>query len=444
MFKSLKDKLKKAVGIFSKKVDEQAEEKVIEQEVVKELPQQPEVVEEKKIEKKKKEKKSIPKKEKKVEKPTPKIKVEEKKPVIQETPSSITEEKTPVSKEKPVEPKPQKVESPVIKKPAQPKIEETKDEPITPPKQIKPQVETPKKQIEEKEEQPSKKGFFSRLTEKITTKKLSEEQFEEIFFELEITLMENNVAIEVIEKIKSDLHNALVNTQIKRSDIESIIFNELHKSLDSILTFDIPDIFTQSKKPYIITFVGVNGAGKTTTLAKFVKKILDNNKTVVVGACDTFRSAAIQQLEEHTNKLGVKLIKHNYGADAAAVAFDTVVHAKAKQLDFVLLDTAGRLHSNTNLMEELHKINKVATPDFTIFIGEAITGNDCVEQATQFNDKVGIDGIILTKADTDEKGGATVSVAYVTQKPILFLATGQTYDDLEVFDKEKILKQLFE
>jgi fused signal recognition particle receptor len=188
--------------------------------------------------------------------------------------------------------------------------------------------------------------------------------------------------------------------------------------------------------------IGVNGAGKTTTLAKIVHLLKKEGLTVVVAASDTFRAAAIDQLKEHTDRLDVKLISQGYGADPAAVAFDAIKHAESKGIDVVLIDTAGRLHSNTNLMAELEKVVRVAKPDMKIFIGEAITGNDCVEQAKVFNDLVGIDAIILSKADIDEKGGAAISVSYVTGKPILFLGMGQTYDDLVPFDKEKIIASL--
>jgi len=167
-----------------------------------------------------------------------------------------------------------------------------------------------------------------------------------------------------------------------------------------------------------------------------------NNLSVVMAAADTFRAAAIDQLQLHADKLGIKLIKHEYGSDAAAVAFDAVKHAEATKKDVVLIDTAGRLHSNVNLMDEMKKIIRVANPDLKIFIGESITGNDCVEQAKKFDEAVGIDGILLSKADVDEKGGAAISVSYVTKKPILYLGTGQEYEDLQAFDKNKLLASI--
>ena len=186
-------------------------------------------------------------------------------------------------------------------------------------------------------------------------------------------------------------------------------------------------------------FVGINGSGKTTTIAKLAKKMQNNNLKCVIAAADTFRAAAIQQLQEHADKLGIKLIKHDYGADPAAVAFDAVKYAEAHSIDIVLIDTAGRLHSNKNLMDELKKVVKVAKPDLKIFVGESIAGNDCIEQVQKYSEMVGIDAIILTKADVDEKGGTAISVSYVTNKPIIYLGVGQDYKDLKEFEPDLIV-----
>jgi fused signal recognition particle receptor len=204
----------------------------------------------------------------------------------------------------------------------------------------------------------------------------------------------------------------------------------------------IDEIRKKKDKPYIISFIGVNGSGKTTSMAKLAYLLQKNNLSVVFAASDTFRAAAIQQLQEHADKLGVKMIRHDYESDPAAVAFDAIQHAKSKGIDVVLIDTAGRLHVNDNLMNELKKLIRVNKPDLKIFVGESITGNDCVEQAKLFNEVVGIDAIILAKADVDEKGGAAVSVSYVTKKPIIYLGTGQKYDDLQEFKPEIIIKNI--
>ena len=294
---------------------------------------------------------------------------------------------------------------------------------------------------------PEEKGsFFSKLTEKITTKKISEEKFNELFEDLEMVLLENNVAVEVIDKIKEDLKVDLVNVPLK-GKLNDLIKNSLKESLESVLRetkFDlINEIKNKQEKPYVIVFVGINGGGKTTTIAKLANLLIKNDLKCVLVAGDTFRAASIQQLEEYANNLKVKLIKHDYNSDPAAVAFDGVKYAKSHSLDVVLIDTAGRHHSNKNLMEEMKKIVKVVRPDLKIFVGESITGNDAIEQVREFNKAISIDSIILSKADIDEKGGTAISITYVSGKPILYIGTGQEYNNLEKFDKEKIIKTIF-
>ena len=289
-----------------------------------------------------------------------------------------------------------------------------------------------------------KKGFFARIKEAVTTKKISETQFEDLFWDIEVVLLENNVAVEVVNKIKDDLKLALVNQPIPRGQVETKILSTLKTTIKEL--FDVPTINilneAKKKKPYVICFVGINGSGKTTTIAKFTHMLQSNGLSVVMAAADTFRAAAIDQLQLHADKLNVRLIKHDYGSDPAAVAFDAIKHAEASNKDIVLIDTAGRLHSNANLVDEMKKIVRVSKPDCILFIGESITGNDCVEQAKQFNEAVGINGIILSKADIDEKGGAAISVSYVTKKPILYLGTGQEYDDLKPFDAKVLIESL--
>lgn len=445
MFNFLKDKLKSVLSKFTKKVEEEApEEKVT---VVKEVKTEPPRIEKKE--------------EKKVEKPKPEIKPvvekkEEKKPEVRVEIPKVEPE--PEVKIKKVEAKPEaRVETPELKV-EEPKVEEKKgffakiketfvgrEEPkieVEPEVKVKSEVKVEKK--EEAVEEPEKKGFFQRITETITTKKISAEKFDELFWDLELALLENNVAVEVIEKIKADLKSQLVDKPIPRGKVDETIADSLHSSIEGLFSVPQIDLLSRAKqkKPFVICFVGVNGSGKTTSIAKVTKYLQSNGLSVVMAAADTFRAAAIDQLQLHADKLGVKLIKQDYGSDPAAVAFDAIKHAEANKKDVVLIDTAGRLHSNVNLMDEMKKIMRVAKPDLKIFVGESITGNDCVEQAKKFNEAVGIDGIILAKADVDEKGGAAISVSYVTQKPILFLGVGQEYEDLQAFDKERLLTSI--
>jgi fused signal recognition particle receptor len=309
-------------------------------------------------------------------------------------------------------------------------------------------VEIKEKLVEEKKEPipdiKEKKGIFTKVVSGITTTKIDESKFDELFDDLEFALLENNVAFEVIDKIKEDLKENIVSKPLTRNKIAEIIEQTLKKSIKEILEVETIDVINKikTKKPYIICFVGINGSGKTTTIAKFANLLKKNNLTIVMSASDTFRAAAIDQLQYHADKLDVKLIKQDYGADPAAVSFDAIKHAEAKGIDVVLIDTAGRMHSNSNLIDEMKKIIRVSKPDLKIFVGESITGNDCIEQAKKFNDAIEIDGIILSKADVDEKGGAALSVSYITKKPILYIGTGQGYDDIKEFSSDLVISNL--
>ena len=309
--------------------------------------------------------------------------------------------------------------------------------------------EKPKEEFKEaelKEKPKEKKKFFESVKEKITTTKISEEKFEELFEDLELALLDNNVAFDVAEKIKSDLKEDIVDKPIKRGEVELEIKKGLKESIEDLFLTPkldlIKKIREKEEKPFVICFLGQNGSGKTTSIAKLANLLKQNNLSVVLSASDTFRAAAIQQLKEWGEKLNVKVIAHDYGSDPAAVAFDSIEYAKSHKLDVVLIDTAGRQHSNKDLVREMEKIVRVTKPDIKIFVGEAITGNDCVDQAKEFNEAVNIDAIILAKADIDEKGGAIISISFVTHRPILYLGTGQSVSDLKEFDKEEIIKSL--
>jgi len=411
MFKFLKDKLRQAVSIFSKKVEEEVEE----------TPKKAKAVKKEKKPKAKEAKAEKPKaKEIKAEKPKREKQIKEKKEEkIEEKP----EEKGFFAKLKNRFSGEEKAEE---------KAEEEKEE----------------AKEEKKEEVEEKKGFFERVGEVFTTKTLSEGKFEDIFSELEMAMLENNVALSVIEKIKKDMREKLVNQKLRRGQIEDTIENSLKESIEGLMKEKedflkkIRDVLKE-KRPCVVCFFGINGSGKTTTIAKLANLLKKNNFTCVLAAADTFRAAAIDQLQKHGDKLGIKVIKQEYGSDAAAVAFDAIEHAKAHRIDVVLIDTAGRSHSNANLMDELAKIMRVTKPDIKVFVGDSLTGNDMVEQAEIYTAKTGIDGIVLAKADVDEKGGAIISVSYVTRKPIYYLGVGQAYEDLEKFDEKKIMKNLF-
>ena len=298
-----------------------------------------------------------------------------------------------------------------------------------------------------KHEEEEKKGFFKRIFSKITKVKISEDDFEVYSEELEMLLLENNVALEVAEKIVEQLKEKIVGKEFLKKEIESQIKFTFEDIIRDILIepFDLIEKIRLKKadnKPYIILFCGINGTGKTTTIAKIAEMLKTKKLSSVLAAGDTFRAASIEQLKKHGEKLKIKVIAHEYGADPAAVGFDAIKYAEKNYIDVVLIDTAGRMYTEKNLMEQISKIARVCKPDSKIFLGESITGNDAIEQAKSFNQAIGIDGIILSKADIDEKGGTALSVGYITGKPILFLGTGQEYNAIEPFDKNKFIEKL--
>ncbi len=313
-------------------------------------------------------------------------------------------------------------------------------------KQIK-QKETKKEEIKEKIEEEPKQGFFAKLFKKIApsgTIALEQTHVDEIFQEIEITLLENNVALEVVDKIRANLSKDLVGIEVKKDKIESTILESLKNSILSVL-IEPPNLIDQIKhslSPYVILFFGINGSGKTTSIAKLAHKLKENNLSCVLAAADTFRAASIEQLQTHGKKLNVPVIASSYGSDPASVAFDAIKYAEKNKIKAVLIDTAGRMYTKANLLKEMEKIIRVSKPNLKIFVGESITGNDATEQAKTFNESAGIDGIILSKADIDEKAGTILSVSYVTNKPIYFLGTGQEYKDLTPFTKSTVLKNI--
>ena len=361
--------------------------------------------------------------------------------------------------EKSKEIKPKKVKE--GKKKKEPKSKEqikeeraTTDELIKDIAQEKHEIKTPEQQVEESiikneitEEGAKKLGFFEKL-KNVFAYTLTQDNFDSIFSELEMLLLESNVALVVVETLKKQLQEKLVGKQLKKDKIALEIKEALRESIDAILlepenTMEaIKEYKDITKEPYVILFFGINGAGKTTSIAKFAHLCLKNKFSCILAAADTFRAASIEQLQIHADKLKVHMIKHNYGSDPSAVAFDAIKYAKSNNIDVVLIDTAGRMHTKENLLKEMEKICRVTKPSLKVFVAEAVAGNDATEQAEAFNKAVGIDGSILSKTDVDEKGGAIISVGYITKKPILYLGVGQNYEDLELFNKKKFIEKL--
>jgi fused signal recognition particle receptor len=294
------------------------------------------------------------------------------------------------------------------------------------------------------------KSGLKGLVTKVTTTELKAENLHLILSDFKMNLVENDVAFPVAERICDEMEKRLDKVQVKRlEDRKKIVENNLREVLlEIMLTHNKIDFWktAQEKRkkgePFIIAFVGINGTGKTTTIAKVCHLLNKKGYSVVIACSDTYRAGSIEQMEEHARRLGTKMVKHNYGADPAAVAYDTISHAKAHSINAVLIDTAGRMQTNQNLMNELAKVKRVVNPDLTILTVDSLIGNDAVMQAEEFNKSVGIDATILTKVDADVKGGSALSVTYVTQKPILFIGTGQTYDDLQEFNPEKFIQMI--
>ena len=276
---------------------------------------------------------------------------------------------------------------------------------------------------------------------------VQDKHLENVMWELELALLESDVAMEVVEALKAKLQQRLVGLRVaSRGEIAPTIEKALKASLVELLsleTFDLQRLLVQDDGPLVVAFVGVNGTGKTTAIARLAHWLQAQGRSVVLAAADTFRAGAIEQLEVHANKLGCKFIAHQAGGDPAAVAFDAVAHARAKHRDVVLIDTAGRMQTNTNLMDEMAKIQRVAKPDLIMFVGDALAGNDAIEQARQFHATVGIDAVILTKLDVDAKGGAALSIASAIGRPIAFVGIGQDYEDLMPFDAAWVVERIF-
>jgi fused signal recognition particle receptor len=294
------------------------------------------------------------------------------------------------------------------------------------------------------------KKSISGLVDRISETELKPESLRSILWDFKISLVENDVAMVVADHICEEIEKKLTGVKVNRFGDKKDVVKEtlqavLRETLEPHQQSDLLGVLEEKRKrkePCTIVFVGINGTGKTTTIAKVAQLLMKKKFSVVLAGADTFRAGSIEQLEIHAKRLGVHLIRHQYGADAAAVAFDAVQYAKAHGVNAVLVDTAGRMQTNRNLLAEMEKIIRVITPDLVVFVGDALAGNDAVSQAEEFSKSVRIDGSVLTKIDADAKGGAAVSITYVTKKPILYVGTGQTYDDLEPFKPEVIVDRI--
>lgn len=362
----------------------------------------------------------------------------------------VYEAKEPEHQTVPDVPAPKPAEAPVAPEPKT--IEEV--EPVkTEPEPVKEEPKLSRKEMMRLKKQEKQEAKLKARSEPSDSpigdsgKRIKEDPLDEILDELEIILLEADVAYPVVEEIKAGVRENLVGRKYDRSyTLEQVVEHAIRDAVRDVLKineFDFDAWLSEQKRPTVIMFVGINGTGKTTAIAKIANRIMNNGQTVVLAACDTFRAGAIEQLTIHSNNLGCKIVKQEHDSDPSAVAFDAIEHAKSKRKDVVLIDTAGRMQTNSNLIEEMKKIVRVAKPDLKVFVGDSLAGNDAIEQAKVFDQAVGIDAIILTKIDTDAKGGAALSIAHTINKPIAFVCNGQEYGDIIKFDTEWMIDRLF-
>lgn len=440
MFNLLKSKLKD----LTNKLTNKAEKKEVKEdaEVLEEEPLEEEEIEEpeeEEVEEESSDEKDIPEEQKdEPEEDTPEQKPEE----IKEQPIEEADK----TSEPQIEPDP-------VQEPQQTKPEPIKE--IPKPKPTPQPKETPKPKVEPVKEEPKKKiglSLISSLRQKILGKfTISKKDIDEYLDDFELSLLEADINIETSEKIIELIKDRLIGKEIKsRDQVSTAIINEIKEILIEVMkTENLKlDYFVeqtlQQKKPVVLMFIGPNGAGKTTTIAKLAKRFSDKGKKIVFASADTFRAGSIEQLEVHGERLGIKVVKHDYKADPTAVAYDAVASAKSKGMDIVMIDTAGRQETNVNLVRELEKLVRKIQPDLKIYIGESVSGHNLLNQMQSFIDEIGVDAFILTKLDTDTKGGTAISVLHTTKKPLLFLGTGQKYEDLIEFTPNYIIDKLFE
>ncbi len=277
---------------------------------------------------------------------------------------------------------------------------------------------------------------------------IEEEDVEEPLEDLELALLSSDVEMGVAEEILENIREELIGeTRRFRESTGEVVEEALRDAIYDVISvgqFDFEQRVAEADKPLVIVFTGVNGVGKTTTIAKLSRYLEERGFSSVLANGDTYRAGANEQIREHADALDRRLISHDQGGDPAAVLYDAVEYAEANDVDVVLGDTAGRLHTDEGLMDQLEKIDRVVGPDMALFVDEAVAGQDAVNRAREFDAAAPFDGAVLTKADADSNGGAAISIAHVTGKPVLFLGTGQGYDDLERFEPDRMIDRLLD
>lgn len=293
---------------------------------------------------------------------------------------------------------------------------------------------------------------ISKLTNKIAaiieTREISERELSQVLDDFKLELIESDIAFDVAEQIVEKLRRSLIGARIPRGgNIEGAVRKALAETLRSLIP-EPPGILEEIRRkcergePYVIMVMGVNGVGKTTSIAKLANYLKENGLSVLLVAADTFRAGAQEQLIKHAENIGIPVLRAKYGSDPGAVAYDAIQHARKRKYCVVIIDTAGRMHTDPDLMSELKKISRVVKPDFKLLVIDALTGNDAVEQSRAFNEHIGVDGFFLTKADADVKGGSGISASLTTGRPIIFLGTGQKYGDIIPFSRSWIIEKI--
>ena len=294
----------------------------------------------------------------------------------------------------------------------------------------------------------TRKGLFSRLTRAITGRSRVDDQ---VLDHLEEALIASDVGVDttlkIIDRIEERVRrDKYVNTEelnrYLREEIEALLLE--NKATNQLMPFDF------SKKPFVILVVGVNGVGKTTTIGKLAAQLKASGKKVMLGAADTFRAAAIEQLTIWSERAGVPIVKQAMGSDPAAVAYDSLASAISRDMDVLLIDTAGRLHNKVNLMNELSKIRKVLqklipdAPHEVLLVLDGSTGQNAYQQASEFSKTTDVTALAVTKLDGTAKGGVVIGISDMLQVPVRFIGLGEGIDDLQVFDKKAFVATLFE
>jgi fused signal recognition particle receptor len=303
-------------------------------------------------------------------------------------------------------------------------------------------------------------GWFQRLSEGLGKTRSAVHQSLDRFLgrtpdhalleDLEAALLAADLGARVVDRLMRRVNEETRGAEAKTSEgLQNVLSRSLYDILKTVSSSTLDQLITEGPKPFVTLVVGVNGVGKTTTIAKIAQRMVQAGRRPLLVAGDTFRAAAIEQLQVWGDRVGVEVIRQRHGADPAAVAFDGIVAAKARKVDMVLIDTAGRLHTKSNLMDELRKVKRVigqellGAPHEVLLVLDATVGQNALAQARQFHEAVGVSGLVLTKLDGTARGGIVVAIAEELKIPIRLIGVGEGVEDLQDFNAEAFVAALF-